>query len=58
MIWAFPLQHKKAVSLHYTAFQRRNGRAITTHSFGLHICNKPKGVQTRRSIPNASEIGG
>ena len=29
------------------------GRAITTHSFGLHICNKPKGVQTRRSIPNA-----
>ncbi len=31
----------------------KKGRAITTHSFGLHICNKPKGVQTCRSIPNA-----
>ena len=32
----------------------KKGRAITTHSFGLHKCNKPKGVQTLRSIPNAT----
>ena len=41
---------------HGNACLVNEGRAITTHSFGLHICNKPKGVQTRRSIPNAEQF--